>query len=109
VLGDITIAFDGSDLTIEVPALTALGVAVDPVLLPIYRDMFLLTIEGSQLDISFYDGVLPYEHGVNRSFVIGRTAAASRPTRPVRREIVEAWVRRVTRPSPLSLPRKWTP
>jgi CubicO group peptidase (beta-lactamase class C family) len=104
VLGDMTIGFDGNDVTIEIPTLTALGVTVAPVLLPIYRDMFLLTIDGSQLDVSFYDDTVPLEHGVNRRFVLRRTSAASQPAAPVRRELVEAWVRRVTSPSPLSLP-----
>lgn len=105
VLGDMTLAFDGSDLIVEIPALTALGITVDPVLLPVYRDVFLLTIEGSQLDISFYDGTLPLEFGVNRSFVVQRTMAASLPAEPVTRAVVDAWLRRATTPPPTWLPR----
>jgi hypothetical protein len=102
VLGDITIGFDGSDVTIEIPTLTDLGAAVDPVLVPAYRDLFVLTIEGQPFELSFYDGTLPFEYAVNRQFVLQRTAAASQPAAPVRRERVEAWMQRVTRPSPLS-------
>jgi len=104
VLGDVSLAFDGSDLIVDIPTLTALGVTFDPVLVPIYRDMFVLLLEGQQLDISFYDGALPYEFGVNRNFVLQRAAMMSPPTPPARRELVDAWVRRVTGPAPRSLP-----
>lgn len=103
-LGDVVIGFDGTDVTVEIPALAALGVTVDPVLMPIYRDMFLLTVEGSPLDISFYDGTVPFEHGVNRSFVLERSFALAPPTPPVSRAVVDAWLRRVTTPTPLPLP-----
>jgi CubicO group peptidase (beta-lactamase class C family) len=106
VLGDVTLALDGNDLVVDIPALTALGFTVDPVLLPVYRDVFVLTLDGAPLDISFYDGTLPYEHGVNRNFVLQRETGMAPPAPPVRRELVEAWVRRATGPSPLSLPRR---
>lgn len=104
-LGDVVIGFDGSDVTVEIPTLAALGVTVDPVMMPVYRDIFLLTIEGSQLDVSFYDGTVPFEHGVNRSFVLERSLAPSRPTAPVTRAAVDAWLRRATTPAPTWLPR----
>lgn len=103
-LGAVTLGFDGSDVTVDIPLLSGLGIAVDPVLVPVYRDVFLLVIDGAQLDVSFYDGVVPLEHGVNRSFVLERTFGPSRPATPLSRAVVDAWVRRVTRPAPLSLP-----
>lgn len=104
VLGDITIGFDGSDVTIEIPSLAAVGATVDPVLVPAYRDLFVLTISGQPFELSFYDDTVPFEYAVNRQFVLHRTSAASPPAAPARREQVEAWLQRVTRPSPLSLP-----
>lgn len=108
-LGEVLIGFDGSDVTIEIPALTDLGAAVDPVLIPAYRDLFVLTIEGTQFELSFYDGTVPFEYAVNRQFVLQRTVAAASPVTPPRREHVEAWLRRATRPSPLSMPTSLSP
>jgi len=104
-LGDITIGFDGANVTIDVPLLAGLGVDVSPTLMPVYLDVFVLMLDGSPVDLSFYDGTVPLEHAVNRSFVLERTLAPSSATVPVRRELVEAWVRRVTEPPPLPSPR----
>ncbi len=103
-LGDVTIGFDGADVTIDIPLLSGLGVNVSPTLMPVYRDVFVLMVDGSPVDLAFYDGMAPLEHAVNRSFVLERTLARSSATVPVsvRREQVEAWVRRVTEPTPLS-------
>lgn len=104
VLGDVTIGFDGSDVTVEIPTLTALGATVDPVLVPVYRDVFAVIIDGEPVDLSFYDGEVPFEYCVNRSFVLQRTVAPLRPAHPARPELVEAWLRRVTEPAPRWLP-----
>ncbi|MCA9712812.1 MAG: hypothetical protein KDK70_43685, partial [Myxococcales bacterium] len=95
-LGDVTIGFDGSDVTIDIPVLAGIGVTVDPVLMPVVRDVFLATIDGAIVDLSFYDGAVPLEHAVNRSFVLERTAAPAMasaiapaiatPMAPARRE-----------------------
>lgn len=103
-LGDVTIGFDGANATIDIPLLTGLGVSVSPTLTPVYRDVFVVLIDGAQVELSFYDGTVPLEHAVNRSFVLERTLAPARPMAPVSPELARAWVRRVTEPRPLSLP-----
>lgn len=83
-LGDATITWSGTDLEIDVPSFAMLGASVDPVLMPIYRDVFFMTVEGTQFDLSFYpapDGT-PNAYAVNRSFVFGR-AAMGAPRPPV--------------------------
>jgi hypothetical protein len=71
-LGDVTVSFDGTDVIVDVPSLTALGYDVQPELVAVGRDVFLLDIEGAQFDISFYDGEVAFEFGVNRNFVLRR-------------------------------------
>lgn len=80
-MGDVTISWSGTDLEIDVPFFASLGASVDPVLMPAYRDVFLMTVEGQQFDLSFYpalDGT-PNAYAVNRSFVFGRNAMGARP------------------------------
>jgi CubicO group peptidase (beta-lactamase class C family) len=103
-LGEMTLAFDGADLLVDIPALTMAGYDVAPALVPAARDVFLLDLEGSLIDISFYDGELPFEFGVNRSFVFGRTDAPVAKPLP-EPELVDAWVCRVLESRPLELPR----
>lgn len=84
-LGDATITWNGAQLEIDVPLLTGLGVDLDPVMMPAYRDVFLVSVDGGQFDLSFYPGLdaTPHRYAVNRSFVMARTdAMASVPRRP---------------------------
>jgi len=71
----VTRSGDGSDLLIEMPDLDALETSYSGVLAPLYRDNFLMTIEGADLQITFI-----FEDGSpdaatylrNRSFVGAR-------------------------------------
>lgn len=74
-LGEATITWTGAQLEIEIPLVTDLGAQVDPVLMPAFRDVFLVSVDGDQIDLSFYPDLdaVPHQYAVNRSFVFGRT------------------------------------
>jgi hypothetical protein len=96
--------FDGSDVLVDIPALTMLGYDVDPVLIAAARDVFLLDLEGSMIELSFYDGELPLQYGVSRNFVLQRDGMAM--PRPLPDPaLVHAWVARATATRPLEMPR----
>lgn len=76
-LGEVTLALDGGDLTLEIPALDALGFDYDRVLVPTSRDVFRLTVADVTIDLAFYDGEEALEYGVTRWFVLRRTTTGS--------------------------------
>lgn len=104
-LGAATLTWTGTQLEIEVPLLDALGAEVDPVLMPVYRDVFVMNVGGGQLDLSFYPGLdaAPNQYAVNRSFVFTRDGAGAPPI-PSLRAPGRAPLH-VDRHRPLSLPR----
>jgi CubicO group peptidase (beta-lactamase class C family) len=104
-LGEVTLSFDGTDVLIDVPALTMAGYDVAPELIAAAQDVFVMDFEGSYFELSFYDGELPFEFGVNRSFVFTRVEqpiAAPAPD-PA---LVHAWVAHVTAERPPELVRR---
>lgn len=104
-LGVATLTWTGTQLEIDVPLLDMLGADVDPVLMPVYRDVFLMDVGGGQLDLSFYPGLdaTPNQYAVNRSFVFTRDGAAA-PVGPRLRASTRAPLR-LDGTRPLSLPR----
>lgn len=102
-LGEVTLVFDGSDVLVDIPSLTLAGYDVDPTLLAAAEDVFLLDLGGTMLDIAFYDGTVPFEFGVNRSFVFQRTTQML-PSRMPEPSLVHAWVARATQMRPLAMP-----
>jgi CubicO group peptidase (beta-lactamase class C family) len=73
-LGELTLGWDGQNVTIDVPALTALGVEYDTTLQPVALDLFTFSLAGELTDLSFYDGEdgTRHQYGVNRDFVLTR-------------------------------------
>jgi hypothetical protein len=71
--GEITITHQASRLEVEVPSLAELGAVIGP-MRAVGNDLFLVSVDGQQLDISFYDGPdgEPLQYGVNRQVVLTR-------------------------------------
>ncbi|RLB53513.1 MAG: hypothetical protein DRI90_21085 [Deltaproteobacteria bacterium] len=103
-VGDVTVTQQGSVLNIEMPTLAQAGYQVSPVLMPISSDMFIVTIDGQQYDITFVptepNGDSAYIR--NRVFVVTRVAqapagqAAIQPTG----EAIDRWLNRAATHAP---------
>ncbi len=80
-IGDIAIARAGDGLTIQVPALDAVGVAYDHALVPITTHVWIAVIDGSELEVSFLAGPDGEAYLRHREFVAvrGATNAAAAP------------------------------
>lgn len=104
-LGEATVTWTGAQLEIEIPLLTDLGAQVNPVMMPAFRDVFLVSVDGGQADLSFYPGLdaAPHQYAVNRSFVFGRTEAD--PPEPRRSRVAGRKPVQLSRTRPLSPPR----
>lgn len=75
-VGEVILTWADDALTVEIPALTQLGIPYEHEPQAIARDLFLFDIDGEPLPVSFYDDAdgNPHVYGVNRQFVLTRTA-----------------------------------
>lgn len=93
-VGAVEISLEGDELRIAMPDLDALGYDVDPVLTPISSDIFVVTIDGEPMDVTF----IPEGAGDastfmrNRSFVVTRMADAPPSPSPLPSQVRRARV-----------------
>jgi len=75
-LGEVRLAFDGAQMTVEVPLLDQFAIDYGSVLEPVALDLFLWSLQGAVYPISFYDSEDGTRHayGVNRLFVWTRVS-----------------------------------
>lgn len=84
-MGRISITSDGADLHIDMPDLEAAGFTVNADLTPYYTDIFFVSIEGVDYDLTFIDGddgagnTVESRYVRNRQFVGTRTEAPGGP------------------------------
>lgn len=104
-LGEVSITWTGAQLQIDIPTLTDLGVQVEPTMTAVARDVFLVSVDGGEFDLSFYPDLNgePNHYAVNRSFVLDRTEAESSARRP--RPAGRGAPINLTRQRPLAPPR----
>ncbi len=74
VLGRLILTWDGSALLVEAPDLEAAAVAVGSEVEPLYKGLYLLSIDGSDRDFSYYEDGEGGAWLVNRSFAFERSA-----------------------------------
>lgn len=73
-VGTVTIATDGSKLTISIPSFDANGTPYQPELKPLNVDNFILTVGGEQRPLTFIaDETGVYRYGRSRPYVATRT------------------------------------
>lgn len=77
-LGEVRLAFDGTQITVEAPLLDQLAIDYGSVLQPVALDLFRWSLQGADYTFSFYDGEdgTPHAYGVNRLFVWTRVSDA---------------------------------
>lgn len=104
-LGEVAISWTGAQLQIDIPMLADLGVQVEPTMIAVARDVFVVSIEGGEFDLSFYPDLNgePNHYAVNRNFVLDRTEAESPAQRP--RRAGSGAPMSLTRQRPLAPPR----
>ncbi len=100
-VGDVTVTREGDVLYVDMPVLDEYGFTYERALTPVGTDLWILTLDGSPLDLTFVDSAAGAESSFirNRSFVmtrvVGDTARAlTRPTAAPSREAVADWVAR---------------
>jgi CubicO group peptidase (beta-lactamase class C family) len=73
-VGTFLVSLEGEELRVEAPDLDALGYDVDPLLEPISSELFVLTLDGEPLDVTFIPAAPGGESTFirNRSFVVAR-------------------------------------
>jgi CubicO group peptidase (beta-lactamase class C family) len=80
-VGTLLVSLEGDELRVEAPELAAAGLDVDPVLEPVSSELFLLTIDGQPLDVTFIPETPGGESTYlrNRSFVVTRVLEPAPP------------------------------
>ncbi len=74
-IGDVIITEEGGDLHVSMPALDAAGYDVSPILVPVSSEIFVVFIDGTQLDLTF----IPSTPGGDSTYIRNRIFVASRP------------------------------
>jgi CubicO group peptidase (beta-lactamase class C family) len=52
-VGDISVAVEGDDLTVDIPGLASAGISYDPILAPVVGDSFELVLDGAPFLVTF--------------------------------------------------------
>lgn len=74
-VGDVTITQENDQLAISMPDLVAAGFNVDPILVAISSEIFVVMIDGTPLDLTF----IPSTPGGDSTYIRNRIFVASRP------------------------------
>lgn len=74
-VGTLTLTWDGTALAVDAPDLLSAGHTVGETLEPYARDIYFLTIDGFDYDLSFYAGEGDDGWLINRQFAFGRGAS----------------------------------
>jgi CubicO group peptidase (beta-lactamase class C family) len=74
-IGDVIITEEGGDLHVSMPELDAAGYDVDPILVPVSSEIFVVFIDGAPLDLTF----IPSTPGGDSTYIRNRGFVASRP------------------------------
>jgi CubicO group peptidase (beta-lactamase class C family) len=99
-LGEVRLAFDGTQITVEAPLLDQVAFDYGRVLSPVALDLFRWSLLGADYLFSFYDGEdgTPHAYGVNRLFVWTRVSDAE--------SVMPCWAQRAVSPSSRDRPEK---
>ncbi|MSP56229.1 MAG: class A beta-lactamase-related serine hydrolase [Myxococcales bacterium] len=76
-VGSLTLGWDGAALTVDAPDLVAAGHVVGATLEPYSKDIYFLSIDGVDYDLSFYAGEGDAGWLINRQFTFARGVAES--------------------------------